>query len=167
MPECPGAASSRLGEVWLLDIYALLDQLEQLAHGTRRFRFTNKIMIDEDELLDLIDQLRTAIPDEVRQAKRMLSERERILATAQSEAERLVQQAEQDAGKLIDNEKLVAEAKEQADRILQEATETAEQVRSGADQYAADVLRSLEELLSGQLGRVRNGLQQLEGEQRA
>ena len=57
------------------NIYGLLDQLERLTNDSksRRIRFGSRIMIDEDELLDIIDQMRTALPDEIRQSKRMLS----------------------------------------------------------------------------------------------
>ena len=145
-----------------MDIYALLDQLEQLVNSSRKIRFSNKVMVDEDELLDLIDQLRTAIPDELRQAKRMLTEREKILSNAHSEAERLVQQAEQDASSIVDNDKVVAAAQAHADRLLAEARQSADAVRTGADEYAAEVLRSLEQMLSNFLGHVRNGLAELE-----
>lgn len=147
-----------------MDIYALLEQLEQLTNDSRgrRLRFGNRIMIDEDELLDIIDQMRTAVPDEVRQSKRMLVERERILSNAQSEAERVLQEARDNAGRIMDEEKLLAEARAQADEIIARANACAEEVRKGADEYAAEVLRGLDQLLSNSLVHIRNGLSELE-----
>ena len=147
-----------------MDIFALLDQLEHLANGSRRMRFTNKVLIDEDELMEIVDQLRTAVPDEVRQSKRTLTERERILSTAQAEADRLREAAEQEVGRIINDEKLVEEARRQADQILRDAEARAHAITSGADDYAAHVLRGLEQMLSTQLNTVRNGLSQLEQE---
>lgn len=151
-----------------VDIYALLDQLEQQTSDARgrKFRFGNRVMIDEDELLEIVDQLRTAIPDEIRQAKRMLVERERILTEAQLEAERVVLKADEDAARLLDEEKLLAEAQQRAEAILSEAQGSAEAIRKGADDYAAEVLRSLDEMLTGFRGHIRNGLQELSAEQR-
>ena len=147
-----------------MDIFALLDQLEHLANGSRRMRFTNKVLIDEDELLEIVDQLRTAVPDEIRQSKKTLTERERIISTAQAEADRLKEAAEQEVGRIINDEKLVEEARKQADQILRDAEARAQSVTSGADEYAAHVLKGLEQMLSTQLGTVRNGLIQLEQE---
>ncbi len=159
--------SALYGEI-AVKIYALLEQLEQLANDSRkgRLRFGNRIMVDEDELLDLIDQMRATIPEEIRQSNKMLTERERILTTAQSEAERLRQQAEADATRMVDEEKLLAEARERADAILTEANETAAVVRKGADEYAAEVLRSLEQMLGSAIGHIRNGLSELEKDRR-
>lgn len=145
-----------------MDIYVLLDQLEQLANDSKKIRFSNKIMIDDDELLDLIDQLRTAVPDEVRQSKRMLAERERIIAAAQSEADRMVKEAEQRAVQIVDDEKLKVEAERRANNILAEANATAEAVRTGADEYAMEVLKGLDQTLTSFLGHIRNGLSELD-----
>ena len=149
-----------------MDIYVLLDQLEQLVNSSRKIRFSNKVMVDEDELLDLLDQLRTAVPDELRQAKRMLTEREKILSNAHAEADRLVHQAQEDASNIIENDKVVAAAQAQADMLLAQARESAEAVKVGADEYAVEVLRSLEQMMSNFLGHVRNGLAELEADRK-
>jgi cell division septum initiation protein DivIVA len=149
-----------------LDIYALLDQLEQLTSDSRnrRLRFGGRVMIDEDELLDIVDQLRTAIPDEIRQGKRTLAERERILSTAQTEAERVVEKATEDAARAVDQERLLAEARAQAEAIVADATRQAEAIRKGADEYAAEVLRGMDGMLTNFLGHIRAGLSELDKE---
>lgn len=149
-----------------MDIYALLEQLEQLANGSKKIRFSNRVMIDEDELLELVDQLRTAIPDEIRQAKRMLAERERIISGAQAEAEKIIQTAEVEAGQMVDRDKAKVAAEEQARRLIQEANTTADSIRSGADEYAVEVLQGLEQTLASFLGHIRNGLSELESDRR-
>lgn len=135
-----------------------------MVNTSRKFRLGNKVMIDEDEILEMIDQLRAAIPDEIAQAKRMLAERERILDTAQIEAGRVVERAQENAGRLVDDQKLVVEARAQADRILAEANSAAEGLKEDADEYVAQVLRGLEGMLSSSLSHVRNGLAQLDGD---
>ena len=159
-----------------IDIDYLIDRLEALVAAAKRVPLSNKVMVDDQELLDMIDQMRTVVPDEIRQAKRTLSERERILADAQREADRIVAAAHSEAEHLIGDRGLLAEAERQGGEIISEATREAEGIRDdarqvradtyvqaqtmrdGANQYAMEVLGELDGLLSKHLTIVRKGL---------
>ena len=99
-------------------------------------------MVDQDAALGLIDQLRVAVPEEVRAAKRINSEGERIIEKAQEEAERIVARAQEQAAFLIDERGLTQAAEAESRRIIAEAHADADEIRAGADEYAVGVLEA-------------------------
>jgi cell division septum initiation protein DivIVA len=145
-----------------IDILHLLDRLEtQLSKGWR-LPFTSNLVIDEDSLLDIIDQMRISIPEEVKQAKRVAAERERMLEQSRQEADRIVTMAQQQVGSLTSEHEVVKSAQEKAEEILAEANRSAGEIRAEADTYVMDVLSDMEEQLLRLITTVRNGIQQVE-----
>jgi hypothetical protein len=108
--------------------------------------------------LDLIDQLRVAVPEEVRAAKRINAEGERIIEKAQEEAERTIARAQEQAAFLIEERGLTEAAREESDRIIAGAEADAEEIRRGADEYAASVLIGLEGDLVRTLQSIKKGV---------
>lgn len=150
-----------------MDIQHLVDRLEQILSESRRVPMTTTLMVDEEQVFNIIDQLRVAIPDEVRRANRVESEKERILAQAQEEAARIRQLAKQEAEELIRRDAIVASAHQRAENVLERAHHEAEILRRDADVYVVDVLAKLEEDLLRSLSVVRNGLRKVQAEQAA
>lgn len=150
-----------------MDIQHLVDRLEQILSESRRVPMTTTLMVDEEQVFNIIDQLRVAIPDEVRRANRVESEKERILAQAQEEAARIRQLAKQEAEELIRRDAIVASAHQRAENVLERAHREAEMLRHDADVYVVDVLAKLEEDLLRSLSVVRNGLRKVQAEQAA
>ncbi len=130
------------------DILSLVDRLENLITSSQRMPMTNRVLVREQEFLQLIDQMRMAVPEEIKQARRVYQERDRTLAQAQAEASRIIAAAREEAARLINDDKTVQAATELAAKIEREAEERARQLRDGADAYAAETLRGLEEELS-------------------
>jgi cell division septum initiation protein DivIVA len=130
-------------------ILSLLDSLEQLITSSQRIPMTNRVLVSEQEMLQLVDQIRAAVPEEIKQAHRLRQERERLLAQAQAEANRIIAAAREEAERLINDEELLRVAAERASEIEAEAEAQAGQLRDGADTYAVETLRSLEERLDG------------------
>lgn len=126
---------------------------------------TNNVVIDRDAAFDLIDELRAAIPEEIRAAKRINSEGERIIEKANEEAEQIVARAQEQAAFLIEERGLRAAAEEEGRQIVAAAHEEAAEVRAGADDYAASVLVRLEGEVVHTLQSIKNGLAML-GERR-
>jgi cell division septum initiation protein DivIVA len=123
---------------------------------------TGNVMVARDAILDLIDQLRVAIPEEVRAAKRINSEGERILEKAQEEASRILSRAQEQAAFLIEERGLTEAAEAESRRIVDEATSTAEEIRRGADAYAGQVLHDLESEALKVLAGIRRGIDVLD-----
>jgi len=146
-----------------IDILHLVDRLETLLSKSWRLPFTSNVVIQEDAFLDIIDQMRISIPEEVKQARRVTAERERLLEQAQEEADRIVALAQEQAGSLADDHEIVKTAQARADEVLARAQHTAESVKGDADTYVMESLSSLEEQLMMLLTTVRNGIRQVQG----
>jgi hypothetical protein len=115
-------------------------------------------VIDQEAALSLIDELRVAVPEEVRAAKRINAEGERIVEKAQEESERIVARAQEQAAFLIDERGLTQAADEESRRIIADAQADAEDVRRGADEYAVSVLSGLEGDVSRTLQSIQKGI---------
>jgi hypothetical protein len=122
----------------------LVERLESIIANGKKLPLTNNVVVDQVAALDLIDQLRVAVPEEVHAAKRINSQGERIIENAQQEAERIVGRAQEQAAFLIDERGLTQAAEEESRRIIAEAEGDGEEIRRGADEYAAAVLIGLE-----------------------
>jgi hypothetical protein len=141
-----------------LDIMFLLERLEsQIATGTGVPR-TRKVLVDKDAVLDLIDQLRVAVPEEVHAAKRINAEGERIIEKANEEAARIAARAQEQAAYLIGERGLTETAEAEGRRILDQAQRVADDVRLGADEYAAEILEGLESEVRKALAGIEKGI---------
>ena len=135
-------------------------------------------MVDPDNLLELVDQLRVAVPQDVAEAEEVLRKREDLLNQSLGEARRIRASAETEYRSRVDDNELVQEAKKQADWIVEEAQQKAQRIldladndagtrRASADQYSQTVLYQLEKEIAGLLATVRNGIDVLETQQSA
>jgi hypothetical protein len=150
-----------------MDIQHLVDRLEQILSESRRVPMTTTLLVDEDQVFNIIDQLRVTIPEEVKRANRLAAEKERILAQAQEEAERIRHLAKQEAEELVRRDAIVASSHQRAENIMERARRDAAAMRRDADVYVVDVLAKLEEDLLRSLSVVRNGLRKVQAEQAA
>lgn len=123
---------------------------------------TGKVLVDKDAILDLIDQLRVAIPEEVSAAKRINAEGERIVEKAHDEATRIVSRAQEQAAFLIGERGLTETAQAEGRRIVEGAEEVATGIRGGADEYAAQILNALEQEIARALSGIRKGMEVLD-----
>jgi cell division septum initiation protein DivIVA len=135
-----------------------VERLESMLATGRKLPLTNNVVIDQAGALELVDELRRAIPDEVQDARRINAEGERILERAQEEAERIVARAQEQAAYLIGEEGLTEAAEAEGRRIVGEARAESDAVRQGADEYAASVLTELEGDIVRTLQSIRSGL---------
>ena len=162
----PGPATAsrngRTGRAGPIDIIFLVERLEALIANGKKLPLTNNVVIDQVGALDLIDQLRVAVPEEVRAAKRINSEGERIIEKAQEEAERVIARAQEQATFLIEERGLTLSAQEESRRIIEQSEDEASEVRRGADEYAASVLIGLEGDVVRTLQSIKKGIQLLD-----
>jgi F0F1-type ATP synthase membrane subunit b/b' len=173
---CDNPANTRRAGSWLalmtvpsdptegtpIDIIFLVERLESIIANGRRLPLTNNVVVDQAAALGLIDELRVAVPEEVRAAKRINSEGERIIEKAQEEAERIVAKAQEQAAFLIDERGLTQQAEAESRRIIGEAEADAEEVRRGADEYAVNVLVGLEGDVVKTLQSIKKGIELLD-----
>lgn len=147
-----------------MDILHLIDRLEELLNQSRPFPFTHNVIVDEDRVLDIIDQMRIAIPDEVKKAQQVLAQRDRVLAQAQEEANRTVSIAREKSDQVVERDSVVQAAHARAEQIIAQAKFEKENTQKEADQYALDTLRRIEIELDNSLTQIRNGILVLQQE---
>ena len=142
-----------------MDILYLVDRLENLIASSRRMPVVNQILIKEGDILNIVDQMRTSIPDEIKQARRVIQEKERILAQAQADATTLLTRAREETERAMNREgllraaearsqELVQQAEVQAQSAIQQAEEHSEQLKTDADNYVAETLSNLKDHLA-------------------
>lgn len=155
-------------------VVELIDQLEELVSSGRRLPFSASIVVNEDEVLDLVDRVRVALPDDLVQSRHLLEDRQRIVATAEQEAEavlaaaeaegrRLVAEAEERASALTAESEIIAQANRRAEAVVAEAETQAAVIREEADVYARNVMQQLEGHLGRALATVQKGIETLPG----
>ncbi|MDQ6856800.1 MAG: hypothetical protein M3Z57_06985 [Candidatus Dormibacteraeota bacterium] len=147
----------------------IVDALEELVGAARRLPFTPSVVVNEEEILELVDRIRVALPDDLVTARHTLDERDQILeraehevaavtGRAEEEAARLVREAAAQAAALVDQHAIITSATEQARALVADAEQHAAAQRTAADDYAREVMQRLEEQLERWLGTVREGL---------
>ncbi len=142
-----------------MDILYLLDRLENLIASSRRMPLVNQIIIKEADILSVIDEMRTVIPDEIQQARRIVQDKERILAQANAEAANIISRARAESERAMNREGLlraaedrsqdmVQHAEEQAQELLRQAKRHTEHLKNDADAYVSETLHGLKEHLT-------------------
>lgn len=145
-----------------MDIQHLVDRLEDLIDDGRHLFGTKYTMVDEERALELIDQMRISIPEEIEKAARVIAQRDRILAEAHEEAARIVQENRMKAETMLDEDATVRAAQARAENIREQARQEAHRITSEADTYVMSLLSQLEQQLVGDLNQVRNGITALQ-----
>jgi vacuolar-type H+-ATPase subunit H len=145
-----------------MDIQHLVDRLEDLIDEGRHMPFSKFTVIDEERALEIIDQMRISIPEEIEKAARIIAQRDRVLAQANEEAARILQMARSKSDQMVNEMDRVKEAQERANHIIEQARQEALNITEEADQYVMDSLSRLEQTLMKNINEVRNGINQLD-----
>ena len=141
-----------------MDILHLIDRLEELFNESRAIPFTHNVVVDEEKMLDLIDQMRVAIPEEMKKAQQVMTQRDRVLAQAQEEANRTLALAREKGEQLMERDSIVQNAQSFAEQRATDIIAEADLSRIEADQYVIETLTNLELELERYLNQVRNGI---------
>jgi len=147
-----------------MDILHLVDRLEELFNESRPIWLTHSVIVDEDRMLDLIDQMRVAIPEEIKKAQQIITQRDRILAQAKEEANRTIALAREKADKRLEDNEIIEAAKVRAKEIVENAYGEASVTQREADKYVLETLTNLEIHMDRLLNQVRNGIKTLQNE---
>jgi hypothetical protein len=156
----------------LTTVVDIVDLLEELLGSARRLPFTPSVVVNEEEILELVDRIRVALPDDLVSARHTLDERDQILARAEREVAEVTSRAEQEATRLVgdataqamalvDEHAILRTASEQARALVADADQHAAAQRGAADDYAREVMQRLEEQLERWLTTVREGVASL------
>ena len=146
-----------------MDVLVLIDKLDDLVHNAKSVPMTDQVRVDKEEIYDILDQMRATIPEEIKQARWIVKERQEMLAEAKREAERIVKEARERQEKLISQEEITKQAERAADEIVEEARGREREIRLGAEDYADEILNTLEVNLQKFLAAVQRGRDRLAG----
>jgi cell division septum initiation protein DivIVA len=146
-----------------VDVLELIDKLDDLIHNARPVPLTDQVRIDREAIFELLDEMRSTIPEEVKQARWIVKERQEMLAEARREADRMVAEARERAQHEISEREIVRQAEHEAQDMLEAARQREREVRLGAEDYADEVLGTLEVNLGKFLQAVQRGRERLQG----
>ncbi len=144
-----------------MEVLELIDMLEDVVDKAFGIPLIGKAIMDRDELLDLIEEIRINLPDDLKQAKWVKDERQRILDDANKEAASIIKLAEEKMASLIDDHEITQRALAQANEIVSSAQNNAREIRSGTKQYVDDHMANLESKLEKMISTVRENRSEL------
>ena len=127
-----------------MDVLNLLEKMEDIVEDASKLPLSNKIMIDKEEILEVINDIRLKLPDEINRASWVAKERQRILTEAQTEAEELIEKVKEQQHILVEDNEITRLAKQHANQILQDAEQKANEMKMGAYNYSDEILSKLQ-----------------------
>jgi cell division septum initiation protein DivIVA len=131
-----------------MDIAARIHQLEELIREAKSMPLSASVLVNKDEVLELVDGMRNTLPEEIKQARWVVKDREELLAKARRDAEVIVDDARKEQARLVSDDEVVAESAREAERILADAREQARQIKLEAEDYVDAMLASFESTLT-------------------
>ena len=134
-----------------MEIFTLLDELEDILDRSRNLPFSAKTVVNKEEILDLLKEIRLKLPDELKQAKWVKEERQRILVEAQKEAENRIIA-------MIDEHEITKKAYDQKAQIIETANEMSREISKGTKDYADNLLGGTENVLTDTLAKLEKNM---------
>ena len=144
-----------------MEIFTLLESIEDILEKSKGVPFSNKVLVDKEEILEIIGELRLKLPEELKQAKWIKEERQRILVEAQKEADDIVKEAENRIISMIDEHEITKKAYEKKAEIIETANEMSREISKGTKDYADNVLSGIEVALQEALKIIQNNRNEL------
>src|SRR5881392_3942879 len=140
-----------------MDVLVLIDKLDDLVHNAKAVPLTDQVRIDREEIYDILDQMRATIPEEIKQARWIVKERQEMLAEAKREVDRLLAEARE-----ASQTEIVKIAEHQAQDIVDDARRQARETRLEMEDWADGILSTLEVNLDKFLTAVKRGRERLQ-----
>ena len=144
-----------------MEIFTILESIEDILEKSKGVPFSNKVLVDKEEILEQISELRLKLPEELKQAKWIKEERQRILVEAQKEADDIVKEAENRIISMIDENEITKKAYEKKAEIIETANEMSREISKGTKDYADNVLNGIEVALQEALKIIQNNRNEL------
>lgn len=139
-----------------MDLAGRLRHLEQLVREAKSMPLSSSVLVNKDDVLEMVQGMQESLPEEIKQARWIVRDREDLLAKARADGERIVAEAREEQRRLALKEEVVRRADEEAERILGEA-----------DQKTATMLREAEDYVDGKLAQFEISLRRILEESQA
>ena len=140
-----------------MDVLVLIDRLDDAINNAKPVPLSSHVRVDKEETYHILDQMRTTIPEELKQARWIAKERHDMLAEAKREYERIVEDAREERAHLLGQEEIAKHAERRAAEIVEKTRAHEREIRLAAEDYADDILMSLETNLERFTAAVRRG----------
>lgn len=127
-----------------MSIDTLLRDMDTVLDEGKTVPFSNKLMVDVEELKRLIEDIRLNMPQEITQAKKIAAERRDILNAADADAEEILEKARQKADLMVEEHQITKEAREAARGIMQQAKNESELLIENSKERARDIMDKAE-----------------------
>ena len=137
-----------------MDIMEIIELMEETIDKAPTVPLSGKILIDKEEILDYIQEMRLSYPDELKEAKWVKEERERIISEAEARADSMIKTAETKMLQMVDENEITKQAQEYANSLVEEAKAQSTKLITDSDQYADDILGDVERRLEMLLKKV-------------
>lgn len=144
-----------------MEIFTLLETLEDMLEKSRNVPFSGRCVVDKEEMLDIIKEIRLKLPEELKQAKWVKEERQRILVEAQNEADEIIKEAENRIISMIDEHEITRKAYEKKLEIVETANEMSREISKGTKDYADNLLAGIEVALQEALKTIQENRKEL------
>lgn len=144
-----------------MEIFTLLENLEELLESGTKVPFSSKVLVDKEELAEILENIRLKLPDELKQAKWVKEERQRIIMDAQKEADSIIKDTETRIISLVNDHEITKHALTQKEEIIESADKVAREISVGTREYADALLERLEEIMQETLAVIRNNRKEL------
>jgi cell division septum initiation protein DivIVA len=144
-----------------VQILSILEDLEDIVEKSITVPLSGRSLVDKDELLEFIKEIRLKLPDDIKQAKWVMEERQRILLEAKKEADNIVKEADSKVAALVDEHEITKKAYEQANEIIKSAQNNAREIYLGAREYADSILNKVEQILNDTLDVIKANREEL------
>jgi len=145
-----------------MDINARLQQLEEIVQEAKSMPLSSSVLVNREEMLEIVDAAREELPEEIKQARWIVKDREELLAKARRDAEAVVEKAHSERAWILSEKEVVRAAQETAERIIEEAEERARQMRLEAEDYVDAKLAQFEIALGRTHDELQNSIAQVQ-----
>lgn len=146
-----------------MDLVKLINEMEDILEDSSTIPLSGKVLVDKEELLEIIKEIRIKLPDEIKQAEWIKDERQRILAEAQNEADSMISEVKSHIEELVEEDEITKKAKYRAEEILDKSKTNAKEIRIGAREYGDELLKEVQQYLSSLVNTLEENRNQLKG----
>lgn len=146
-----------------MNVLELIDEIEDIIDSASSIPLSHKVLVDKQEILEILKDIRVQLPDEIKQAKWIKDERQKILVDAQKEADTMLEEANKHICSLVEQDEITKIATDKAEEIISEAKNDAKEMRIGARQYADELLEKVEGSLVDLVETIKKNRDELRG----
>lgn len=143
------------------DVYEILEELEEIVDRGTKIPMTGKVLVDDTQIFELIDRMRASLPEEIREAQRVLYERQKIVDEAKAEADHIIERAKSYVEKMAGENEVTKQAQTYAEELVRQAQSYAKEVKIGAVQYTDELLQQVEKSVAETLKSLHQNREEL------